>query len=134
MAEMQAFYDAITPRAAAAIAYLDQYPLDDLPQEALNLMHLLFSMIMVSFPVECWREPRVPDSGAARIDCLVEPDSVSDVIVLRADRWVDIDGRGDAVTGGDRGGGEPDRRGEPRRAAAHRAPRSTWATSRCCPG
>jgi hypothetical protein len=73
MAEMQAFYDAITPRAAAAMAYLDQYSLDDMPQEALDLMHLLFSMIMVSFPVECWRGPRVPDSGAARIDCLVEP-------------------------------------------------------------
>jgi hypothetical protein len=27
----------------------------------------------VSFPVECWRDPRVPDSGASRIDCLVEP-------------------------------------------------------------
>jgi hypothetical protein len=73
IAEMQAFYDAITPRAPAAIAYLDQYPLDDMPQEALHLMHLLFSMIMVSFPVECWRQARVPDSGAARIDCLVEP-------------------------------------------------------------
>jgi hypothetical protein len=73
IAEMQAFYDAITPRAAAAMAYLDQYSLDDLPPEALELMHLLFSMIMVSFPVECWRGPRVPDSGAAQIDCLVEP-------------------------------------------------------------
>jgi hypothetical protein len=73
MAELQSFYDAITPRAAEAIAYLDQYPLDDMPQPALHLMHLLFSMITVSFAVECWREPRVPDSGAARIDCLVEP-------------------------------------------------------------
>jgi hypothetical protein len=73
MAEMQAFYDAITGRAEAAMKYLDQYTLDDMPQEALNLMHLLFSMITVSFAVECWREPRVPDSGAARIDCLVEP-------------------------------------------------------------
>ena len=73
MAEMQALYDATTPRAAAAMAYLDRYSLDDMPPEALHLMHLLFSMIMVSFPVECWREPRVPDSGAARIDCLVEP-------------------------------------------------------------
>jgi hypothetical protein len=73
IAEMQTFYNAITPRAAAAIDYLDQYPLDDMPREALNLMHVLFSMITVSFPVECWRAPRVPDSGAARIDCLVEP-------------------------------------------------------------
>ena len=31
MADMQAFYDAITPRAEAAMTYLDQYTLDDLP-------------------------------------------------------------------------------------------------------
>ena len=67
MAEMQAFYDAITPRAEAAMTYLDQYTLDDLPPEALNLMHLLYSMIMVSFPVECWHQPRVPDSGVADV-------------------------------------------------------------------
>jgi hypothetical protein len=73
MAEMQAFYEAITPRAEAAIVYLDRYALADLPPDALRLMHLLFSMIMVSFPVECWRDPRVPDSGAARIDCDAEP-------------------------------------------------------------
>ena len=73
MAEMQAFYDAVTPRAEAAMAYLDRYPLDDMPAEALHLMHLLFSMIMVSFPVECWKQPRVPDSGAATLDCLSEP-------------------------------------------------------------
>ena len=73
MAQMQAFYDAILPRAADAIAYLDRYALDDLPREALQLMHLVYSMITVSFAVECWRAPRVPDSGAARIVCLVEP-------------------------------------------------------------
>ena len=73
MADMQALYDAITPRAEAAMTYLDQYTLDDLPPEALNLMHLLYSMIMVSFPVECWKQPRVPDSGAATLDCLSEP-------------------------------------------------------------
>jgi hypothetical protein len=73
MAELQSFYDAIVPRAEAAIAYLDRYALDDLPQQALNLMHLVYSMITVSFAIECWREPRVPDSGAARIVCLVEP-------------------------------------------------------------
>ena len=73
MPEMQALYDATTRRAEAAMKYLDQYPLEDLPPAALHLMQLLYSMIMVSFPVECWRDPRVPDSGAARIDCLVEP-------------------------------------------------------------
>jgi hypothetical protein len=73
MDEMQAFYDAVTPRAEAAIAYLDQLPLDELPDDALNLLHLLYSMVMVSFPVEVWRQPKVPDSGATRFDCFLEP-------------------------------------------------------------
>jgi hypothetical protein len=44
-----------------------------LPEDVLNLMHLLYSMIMVSFPVECWKQPRVPDSGASTLDCVSEP-------------------------------------------------------------
>jgi len=71
--EMQAFYDAITPRAEAALECCDRYELDDLPADVLNLMHLLYSMIMVSFPVEVWGQPRVPDSGAAMLDCVLEP-------------------------------------------------------------
>ena len=73
MDEMQAFYDAILPRVPEAIAFCDKFPLDDLPEDVLNLMHLLYSMIMVSFPVECWKQPRVPDSGATTLDCDVEP-------------------------------------------------------------
>ena len=73
MDEMQALYDATMPRADAAMTYLDQYPLDELPDDAVHLLHLLYSMVMVSFPVECWGQPRVPDSGAAYLDLLVEP-------------------------------------------------------------
>jgi hypothetical protein len=73
MVEMQAFYDAVTPRAEEAMSYLDELPLDDLPEDALNLLHLLYSMVMVSFPVECWGQPHVPDTGAAYLDLLVEP-------------------------------------------------------------
>ena len=73
MDEMQAFYDAITPRADAAMTYCDQFPLDDMPDDAVHLLHLLYSMVTVSFPVECWGQPRVPDAGAAYLDCLVEP-------------------------------------------------------------
>jgi hypothetical protein len=73
MIEMQAFYDAIMPRAEEAMSYLDKLPLDDLRDDALNLLHLLYSMIMVSFPVECWGQPHVPDAGAAYLDLLVEP-------------------------------------------------------------
>jgi hypothetical protein len=73
MGEMSAFYDAITPRAEEAIAFCDKFAIDDLPEDVLNLMHLLYSMIMVSFPVECWKQPRVPDSGASTLDCVSEP-------------------------------------------------------------
>ena len=73
MTDMQAFYDAITPRAEEAIAYCDKFSLDDLPEDVLNLMHLLYSMIVVSFPVECWKQPKVPDTGAASLDCVSEP-------------------------------------------------------------
>ena len=73
MADMQAFYDAIIARAEDALAYCDKFSLDDLPEDVTNLMHLLYSMIMVSFPVECWKQPRVPDSGATTLDCVSEP-------------------------------------------------------------
>ena len=73
MRDMQAFYDAVTPRAEEAIAFCDKFSLDDMPEDVLNLMHLLYSMIMVSFPVECWKQPRVPDSGATSLDCDSEP-------------------------------------------------------------
>ncbi len=73
MEEMQAFYDAISPRAETAIAYCDKFPLDELPSDVQNLLYLLYSMIMVSFPVEVWSQPRVPDSGAAMLECVIEP-------------------------------------------------------------
>ena len=73
MESLQEFYDAFFPRAEEAMAYLDQYPLDELPEDALHLLHLLYSLIMVSFPVEAWRQPHVPDSGAAYLDLLIEP-------------------------------------------------------------
>ena len=76
MDEMQTFYDAMFPRAEAALSYCDGFPLDELPDDATNLLHLLqllYSLVMVSFPVEVWRQPRVPDSGAAYLDLVAEP-------------------------------------------------------------
>jgi hypothetical protein len=73
MDEIQAFYDAFFPRAEAAIVYCDKFPLDDMPGDAQRLMHLLYSLVMASFPVEAWRQPNVPDSGAAYLDLLIEP-------------------------------------------------------------
>ena len=73
MDEIRALYDAVTARAEAALTYLDQYALDDLPDEALNLMRLIFSWQTVSFAVECWGQQRIPDSGAAYLDLVSGP-------------------------------------------------------------
>jgi hypothetical protein len=73
MEEMQEFYEAAMARGEEAIVYCDAYPLDEMPEEVINLMRLLYSLIMVSFAVECWRQPRVPDSGAAYLDLITEP-------------------------------------------------------------
>jgi hypothetical protein len=73
MEEMQAFYNAVFPRVAAIVEYCNGFPIDDLPEPVHNLMRMMYSFIEVSFPVEVWRQPRVPDSGAAVIECTREP-------------------------------------------------------------
>jgi hypothetical protein len=73
MDALQAFYDAAFPRLEAAMEYLDQYEFNALPDDATRLLWLCYSLVNVSFPVEVWRQPRVPDSGAASIDQVVEP-------------------------------------------------------------
>jgi hypothetical protein len=73
MTEMQAFYNTAFPRLNDVIEYCDKFPLDDLPDDARTLMHLMQSLIMVSFPIEAWKQPRVPDSGAAWVELIREP-------------------------------------------------------------
>ena len=73
MDEMQAFYDAIFPRAEEAIVYLEQFPLHDLPEDAYRLLQLLYSLILVSFAVEIWRQPYIPDTGTASFELKLEP-------------------------------------------------------------
>ncbi len=73
MDELQAFYDAAFPRLEDAAAYLADFEVGTLPEEGLRLLRLCYSLVNVSFPVEVWRQPRVPDSGAASMDVVVEP-------------------------------------------------------------
>ena len=73
MDEIQAFYDAIFPRAEAAIAYLEKLPLDALPDDAFRLLKLLYSLILMSFPVEIWKQPCIPDTGTSSFELAIEP-------------------------------------------------------------
>ena len=71
--ELAEFYDAIAPRAEEAIDYLDGLALDEPPADATRLMQLLYSMILVSYAVNIFKQPRIPDSGAAFFDMVAEP-------------------------------------------------------------
>lgn len=71
--EMQALYDTMFPRLQEVIDYCNQYDVDDLPEPVRKLMFLVFSYIQASFVVEAWRQPHVPDAGAAYITCIREP-------------------------------------------------------------
>ena len=73
MPEMQAFYDAAFPQLERATTYLEQFPVDNLPEPERNLLLLMMSLVTVSFPVEVWKQARVPDSGAAYLDLVSEP-------------------------------------------------------------
>jgi hypothetical protein len=73
MGDLQAFYDAFFPRAEKAIAYCDQFPLDEMPADAERLLQLLYSLLMVSYAVEVWKQPEVVNAGSARIDRIFEP-------------------------------------------------------------
>ena len=73
METMQAFYDATAPRAPAAIEYLNGFELNDLPTQARNLMLLIYSLIMVSWPIEVWKQPHVPDGGPAYMSLVMDP-------------------------------------------------------------
>jgi len=73
MDELQAFYDAAFPHLEASAEYLKGVELDSISDEDSRLLWLFCSLVTVSFPVEVWRQPRVPDSGAAEFNAVVEP-------------------------------------------------------------
>lgn len=71
--ELVTFYDAMAPRAEEAIGYLDGLDITALPEDAARLLHLLYSMILVSYAVNVFKQNRIPDSGAAFFDMVAEP-------------------------------------------------------------
>jgi hypothetical protein len=73
MEELQAFYDAAFPRLEEAVRYLEGLAIEDMTEPDKRLLWLFCSLVTVSFPVEVWRQPRVPDSGASSFEAVVEP-------------------------------------------------------------
>lgn len=73
MPQLQAFYDACFPRAEDAIAWCDRFPLADMSAAAERLLQLVYSLLMVSYAVEVWKQPEVVSAGSARIERILEP-------------------------------------------------------------
>ncbi|OBK10001.1 hypothetical protein [Mycobacterium asiaticum] len=65
MADLREFYDAFFPRLEEAIEYCDKFPLDGLPDDALNLLHMIYSLIMVAMAVEIMHQPAPVDAADA---------------------------------------------------------------------
>ncbi len=50
--ELRSFYDLMKPQLEAALKYLDDFPLDDMPAPEEKLLHLTLTMVEVAFAVE----------------------------------------------------------------------------------
>ena len=59
MEDIQAFYDHMSVRVEAAMAYLNALPLDALPSEAERLLWLSLSLMEVANAVEMFQNPAV---------------------------------------------------------------------------
>jgi hypothetical protein len=73
MEELQAFYDLALPRVPEAIKYCDQFPLDELPEPAVNLLRLIYSFVNISFAVELWAQTYPPDTRGTDFVRISEP-------------------------------------------------------------
>ncbi len=73
MAEMREFYNAFFPRLEEAIEYCDKFSLDDLPEDAVHLLQLVYSLVMVAMAVEIFGRPKPTDSADAVLNRVGEP-------------------------------------------------------------
>jgi hypothetical protein len=60
MSEIRAFYDAMTGRAEAALQYVEQFPLQQMPDDAARLFRLVLALGQAHVAVEIHGQPRAP--------------------------------------------------------------------------
>ena len=61
MPAISAFHDAMLPRMDEIFEYLNRYPLDDMPDDAMRLLFLAFSLAEVAPAVHFYKEPAPND-------------------------------------------------------------------------
>ncbi|MGV7121308.1 hypothetical protein [Sphingopyxis sp. 550A] len=60
--EILRFYTAMTARMEEATVHVEQYPLNDMPEDAACLFRLLLALMQASMAVELHKAARVPHS------------------------------------------------------------------------
>jgi len=73
MDELDTFYDTAFPLLQNGTEYLQQVSMEGISEEDKHLLWLFCALVTIAFPVEAWRQPKVPDTGAASIDAVLEP-------------------------------------------------------------
>ncbi|KOU58891.1 hypothetical protein ADK57_34820 [Streptomyces sp. MMG1533] len=73
MDELDAFYNTAFPLLESGTDYLQQVSMDGISEPDKRLLWAFCALVTVAFPVEAWRQPKVPDTGAACIDAVLEP-------------------------------------------------------------
>jgi hypothetical protein len=54
--ERKEFYQAVTPRLEAIIAWLDRFPLNAMPAHARRLLHLILSLAEIAPTIELYKD------------------------------------------------------------------------------
>lgn len=59
-AEIKAFHDAITPRVEDMLIFLDQFPVDGIPDEHVKLSYTLLALAEIDASVNSWKSAILP--------------------------------------------------------------------------
>ena len=60
MEEIRAFYDAMLPRLKAIVAFLNQWPPEDMPPDVKRLFYMTLALNKIALAVENFGQQRVP--------------------------------------------------------------------------
>ncbi len=74
MEELKEFFSAMLGRAEDIKAYLDGIDFSQYSEADKRLARLMFALGVVGPAVEIYRRQRVPDSGAASFDMVIDPE------------------------------------------------------------
>jgi len=66
MADLRALYDAMMPQIDDILAYLSEFPLENLSPQGRTLLHLTFSLAEISTAIELYSAVEVPDGYDSR--------------------------------------------------------------------